>query len=166
MICNFRSIFARIISTCGYIGFSKVAPGTVASFFTSILIYFSIEYIGDWFAILLFLFSISIGWYATIVYLNETKKSDPQEVVIDEFAGQSIAILLSKSILDYLGFFDSKKMLLLITLSFILFRIFDITKIFPVSYFDKMDNAFGVMMDDVVAGFMASFIVVIMMIFI
>ena len=37
-----------------------------------------------------------------MIYLNDTKKSDPKEVVIDEFAGQSLTILLVKYCLDYL----------------------------------------------------------------
>ena len=45
--------------------------------------------------------------------------------------------------------------LLNFTLSFALFRFFDITKIFPVSYFDNLKGAFGVMSDDVVAAIMA-----------
>ena len=79
------------------------------------------------------------------------KRQDPKEVVIDEFIGQSIPICLyevahegSKSTNDILTFYF---------IMFILFRIFDITKPYPVSYYDKnFKNSFGVIMDDVCAG--------------
>ena len=160
MIDNVKSSFAKIIATCGYIGFSKVAPGTVASFATAILIYLSIYYVGDWLALLLFIFSISLGWWSTVIYLDDTKKSDPKEVVIDEFAGQSLTILLVKYCLDYFHLSNNVTLLFITSLSFAFFRLFDITKIFPISYFDNIDNAFGVMMDDIVAGLMAALVVI------
>ncbi len=67
--------------------------------------------------------------------------SDPKEIVIDEFIGQSIPLIICGN-----NFF-------LIILSFLLFRLFDITKPWPANYFDlKIKNATGVIMDDVIAG--------------
>ena len=160
MMDNFKSPFAKIVATCGYIGFSKVAPGTVASLVTAILIYLSIHFVGDWLALLLSIFSISIGWWSTVIYLDDTKKSDPNEVVIDEFAGQSLTILLAKYYLDYLNLSSNITLLFITSLSFVFFRFFDITKIFPISYFDNIDNAFGVMMDDIIAGVVAALVVI------
>jgi phosphatidylglycerophosphatase A len=166
MIYNFKSPFAKIIATCGYIGFSKIASGTVASFITAILIYISIHYVSDWLALLLFIFSISIGWWSTIIYLDDTKKSDPKEVVIDEFAGQSLTILLVKYCLDYLHLSSNVTLLFITSLSFVFFRLFDITKIFPISYFDNIDNAFGAIMDDIIAGLMAALVVISVCVFV
>ena len=74
--------------------------------------------------------------------------SDPKEIVIDEFIGQSIPLLLCEN-----NFF-------LIILSFLLFRLFDISKPWPAIYFDlKIKNATGVLMDDIIAG-LYSFLVV------
>jgi phosphatidylglycerophosphatase A len=62
-------------------------------------------------------------------------------LAIDEFIGQSIPLLICEN-----NFF-------LIILSLLLFRLFDITKPWPASYFDfKIKNATGVIMDDVIAG--------------
>jgi len=67
---------------------------------------------------------------------------DPKEIVIDEFLGQSIPLLLCG------------KEIFLILLSFLIFRAFDILKPWPCNYFDqKHKNAFGVILDDVIAGF-------------
>ena len=124
MMDNFKSPFAKIVATCGYIGFSKVAPGTVASLVTAILIYLSIHFVGDWLALLLSIFSISIGWWSTVIYLDDTKKSDPNEVVIDEFAGQSLTILLAKYYLDYLNLSSNITLLFITSLSFVFFSFF------------------------------------------
>jgi phosphatidylglycerophosphatase A len=72
--------------------------------------------------------------------------------VIDEFAGQMLTILASYFFVHYTGGYFLEKITLL---SFIFFRLFDITKFFPVSYFDNIENAFGVMMDDIMAGVLA-----------
>jgi phosphatidylglycerophosphatase A len=149
----------KIISTLGLIGFSKIAPGTVASLATSVFSYFILKYFNIYFAIFFFILSITFGFYSTHKYLVEKKISDPKEVVIDEFAGQILAIIISYFFVKNI---DNKNLLIIICVNFLLFRLFDITKIFPVSYFDNIDNAFGVMFDDIVAGIMAamSFVII------
>ena len=84
--------------------------------------------------------------------IKDIENKDPKEVIIDEFVGQSIPIYLyeishgtEKSAVEAIIFYG---------VCFILFRFFDIAKPFPVSYFDKnFKNSFGVIMDDVCAGF-------------
>jgi phosphatidylglycerophosphatase A len=81
-----------------------------------------------------------------VYFLDKTLKksftsSDPKEIVIDEFIGQSIPLIICEN-----NFF-------LIILSFFLFRLFDITKPWPANYFDQnVKNSIGVIMDDVIAG--------------
>ena len=77
---------------------------------------------------------------------NETEK-DPSFVIIDEFMGQLLVFS-----------FLPKDMFTPITLifGFLFFRLFDILKPWPASFFDrKVHTGFGVMMDDFVAGFYA-----------
>ena len=86
----------------------------------------------------------------------ETKKKDfknknlidPQFIVIDEWVGMCIL------------FFDSRNFFSLnyLIISFILFRILDGFKPFPIKYFEKLPGSFGIIMDDIVAGLMALFI--------
>ena len=74
-------------------------------------------------------------------------KKDRSEIIIDEIIGQQIPIIL----------FEMS--LLNIFLSFILFRFFDILKIYPANYLDKnYSNSIGIIGDDIIAGFQASFI--------
>ncbi|MCY7360533.1 MAG: phosphatidylglycerophosphatase A, partial [Ignavibacteria bacterium] len=79
---------------------------------------------------------------------------DPSVVVIDEVVGMWITML----IFNLLTSFENVSLINLIIL-FLAFRFFDIVKIQPAKYFDKMENAFGIMMDDVIAGIYAGFTV-------
>ena len=96
---------------------------------------------------------IYIIFFYSIFFLNKSLKqsfssSDPKEIVIDEFIGQSIPLILCEN-----NFF-------LIILSFLLFRLFDITKPWPASYFDlKVKSANGVLMDDIIAGLYTFFLI-------
>ena len=72
-------------------------------------------------------------------------------MVIDEFIGQSIPICLYEVAHNMPK--ETDQVLKFYFITFVLFRIFDIAKPFPVSYYDKnFKNSFGVIMDDVCAG--------------
>ena len=89
---------------------------------------------------------------------------DPKEVVIDEFIGQSIPICLYE--VAHGGAKETNEVLTFYFIMFILFRIFDITKPYPVSYYDKnFKNSFGVIMDDVCAGLYVVAVLVLYMVF-
>ena len=71
--------------------------------------------------------------------------------LIDEFIGQSIPICLYE--IAHEGTKETSQILTFYFIMFILFRLFDIAKPYPVSYYDKnFKNSFGVIMDDVCAG--------------
>ena len=134
------------------IGNSKYAPGTIASFITCIIyIWFYVLQVNIFFLILavtiLFIFSV----FAIDNSKNLFSEIDAKEIVIDEFIGQSIPILTIYSLIEKNNFIY---FILYTLISFILFRIFDILKPFPINTIDqKMKNGFGVILDDVVAGF-------------
>jgi len=140
-----------LIITMFGIGNSKYAPGTVASFVTCwiyICFYnfqFNINFlIGG--VILIFLFSV----YSIDSFKNSFSKIDAKEIVIDEFIGQSIPIL---TIYNFLEKNNLNHFVLYTFTSFILFRIFDIWKPYPINIIDeRMKNGFGVILDDVIAG--------------
>ena len=96
-----------------------------------------------------------LGWWATKLQTQNSDDHDPSEIVIDEVVGQWLAILP----LSYLFEIASKNAFLLpfpgVITAFILFRLFDIWKPWPVSWADNMDTPLGVMLDDVIAGIMA-----------
>jgi len=141
-----------LILTMMGIGNSKYAPGTIASFITCIIyIWFYVLQVNIFFLILavtiLFIFSV----FAIDNSKNLFSEIDAKEIVIDEFIGQSIPILTNYSLIEKNNFIY---FILYTLISFILFRIFDILKPFPINTIDqKMKNGFGVILDDVVAGF-------------
>ncbi len=92
-----------------------------------------------------------ISLYAVNVFIKDLDNKDPKEVVVDEFIGQSIPICLYE--IAHEGTKETGHVLTFYFIMFVLFRIFDITKPYPVSYYDKnFKNSFGVIMDDICAG--------------
>ena len=130
------------------IGFLPIS-GTIGSLIAIFVYFIFYNYLN----LLSFIVFIILIFFYSIFFLDKTIKgsfstSDPKEIVIDEFIGQSIPLLLCEK-----NFF-------LIILSFLLFRLFDITKPWPASYFDlKVKNANGVLMDDIIAGLYTFFFI-------
>ena len=104
-------------------------------------------------SILICLIIISIfSFSAVAIYIKDNENKDPKEIIIDEFIGQSIPIYLYE--ISHGTEKTSDEAIIFYGICFVLFRFFDILKPFPVSYFDKnFKNSFGVIMDDVCAGF-------------
>ena len=135
------------------IGKIKKIPGSFASLATTIFLFFLFHILNISLNIVLIcviiIFFISL--YAVNIFIKDLDNKDPKEVVIDEFIGQSIPICLYE--IAHEGTKATDQVLTYYFIMFILFRIFDITKPFPVSYYDKnFKNSFGVIMDDVCAG--------------
>ena len=135
------------------IGKIKKIPGSIASLVTTLFLFFLFHFLNVSPNIILIsviiIFLISI--YAVNIFIKDLDNKDPKEIVIDEFIGQSIPICLYEITHE-----RSKETNLVLTfyfIMFVLFRIFDIVKPYPVSYYDKnFKNSFGVIMDDVCAG--------------
>ncbi len=135
------------------IGKLKKIPGSYASLVTTIFLFFlfhifnlspNLILIG-----ILIIFFLSI--YTVNIFIKNLDNKDPKEVVIDEFIGQSIPICMYE--IAHEGTKEINQVLTFYFIIFILFRIFDIVKPYPVSYYDKnFKNSFGVIMDDVCAG--------------
>jgi phosphatidylglycerophosphatase A len=87
--------------------------------------------------------SIASGVPAATIAARESGGHDPQFVVVDEVAGQWIALLGSPADIRH-G-----------VIAFILFRLFDITKPFPVRQLEKLPEGWGIIFDDVAAGLYA-----------
>jgi len=138
----------KFISTGLYIGYSKIAPGTLGSITVIILLHIISSIFHFNIDILKYIFFVTvllIGSYSVKKIIGDTI-SDPSYIVIDEWAGQLFTLLfvpvtLSASIG---GFF--------------LFRLFDITKLWPINKAEKLHGYKGVMADDLVAGLIAGII--------
>ena len=102
--------------------------------------------------VLIFLIVIFfISLYAVNIFIKDLENKDPKEVVIDEFIGQSIPICLYE--IAHEGIKETNVILTYYFVMFVVFRIFDIIKPFPASYYEKnFKSSLGVIMDDVCAG--------------
>lgn len=146
---------SKFIATFFYVGYLKPAPGTWGSL-AALPAAYAIAQIGSW-PLLLIMSAIAYfaGLWATKVETAGKPNHDPSEIVIDEVAGQWIALLPV-----VYGAAHTQTSLLALwpgwVAAFVLFRLFDITKPGPVGWADKRDDAVGVMLDDVIAGIFAA----------
>ena len=135
-----------IFPTLFGIGYSPIVPGTIGSIFSVIFLYFLIKFVSFSFLIIIFLIIFFTSLILIEKYSNLLKNHDSPTIVLDEFLGIFLIILFY----DYLKFSNDFIMFLLIL---ILFRFFDILKIFPINWVDKnIKNSFGVVLDDLLAG--------------
>ena len=88
-------------------------------------------------------FALILGIPAATIVARESGRKDPQFVVIDEVAGQAIALLFTP--------FDFRHA----PIALILFRLFDITKPFPIRRLENLPEGWGIVFDDVAAGLYA-----------
>ena len=135
------------------IGKLKKIPGSYASLATTIFLFllFHILKLSPNTVLVGVIIIFLISLYAVNIFTQDLENKDPKEVVIDEFIGQSIPICLYE--IAHEGSRETSQVLTFYFIMFILFRIFDITKPYPVSYYDKnFKNSFGVIMDDICAG--------------
>jgi len=135
------------------IGKIKKIPGSFASLVATLFLFFlfNILNVSPNIILILIILIFFISLYSVNIFIKDLDNKDPKEVVIDEFIGQSIPICLYE--IAHEGTKETNEVLTFYFIMFILFRVFDIAKPYPVSYYDKnFKNSFGVIMDDVVAG--------------
>ena len=168
MIKSLNTLFVTMFG----LGRIPIIPGTFGSLATVILLYiffhiFNLSSILIFiFIIIIFLFLMIIFFFSFItvaIHIRDNTNKDPKEVVIDEFIGQSIPIYMYE--IAHGTEKSSDEAIIFYSVCFILFRLFDIVKPFPVNFFDrKFKNSFGVIMDDVCAGLYVVAILVLYMI--
>lgn len=152
---------ARLIATVCGVGYLRPAPGTWGSL-VALPLGWLMHVIGGFPLLLLAIAATYLkGLWATRLMTRDSDDHDPSEIVIDEVAGQMIALLpLSYSAwtmeIDILRLWPGW------IAAFLLFRLFDITKPWLVGWADRRGDAMGVMLDDVIAGIFAAIGVVIL----
>ena len=159
MINKFNLLFITFFN----IGKIKSAPGTVASLITCLLFLLFLNLFN---IIILFFCTLLIALYSFIAINNSFDyfdSSDPQEIVIDEVVGQMLPLL---AIPIYETLYNAPEEYYCIA-AFILFRLFDIWKPFPINYIDiNTEGSLGIMLDDILAGIYTIIILIIIFFFI
>lgn len=145
----------HLIATFGGVGHIRPAPGTWGSL-AALPLFLVLHLIGGFpLALIATVAAYFAGLWATGEYTLTLSDHDPSEVVIDEVAGQFVALLP-------LSFVAWDKGIFVLALwpgwiaAFALFRLFDITKPGPVGWADRRNDATGVMLDDIIAGGLAA----------
>ena len=145
---------AKFFASVIFIGKFPLAPGTFASLIANLSLYLILLYHNqasiDLRLLMAFLvpFLFFAGVFTSSIITKEINDKDPSSIVIDEWVGQWIPFIFL-----HLNFQN-------LVLSFIFFRIFDISKILFIKKFESFSGGWGVMLDDVLAGFYALVLVI------
>lgn len=146
-------IAAKIIASFFGVGYFPVAPGTLTSFIV-VLIYKLFLHKMDWpIHLLIFFFLFFIGTFTSSIFSSALKSKDPRKIVIDEAAGQ------------YLALFQLSSSWFPLLLCFFLFRLFDIIKPFPIKKVETFPKGWGIMLDDLVAALYAGILIYVFYLF-
>jgi phosphatidylglycerophosphatase A len=140
--------FSTRLATCFGIGWIPIAPGTFAS--AAALPCGWLLVLLGWKAVLIGAgLATALGIWACGAHARKVHRYDPSECVLDEVAGQwftLIPIALTGRGSDWRPY----------AMAFLLFRLFDVLKPWPISAAERLPGGFGVMMDDLLAGFAAA----------
>ncbi|TRD15719.1 phosphatidylglycerophosphatase A family protein [Palleronia caenipelagi] len=154
-------ILSRAVATFGYVGLLRPAPGTWGSL-AALPVFWLLHALGGPVLVLLAIALVTgIGLWSIRLEGARTGVKDASEIVIDEVAGQWIALLPVS-----LGAAHVSMEITALwpgwIAAFVLFRAFDIRKPGPVGWADRRPGALGVMLDDLIAGVFAGIGVVIL----
>ena len=151
----------RLLLSCFGLGRLPIAPGTWGSLPPTIV--FALLYqlctsaviTSVVMAVLALVASVICIKFAPVV-IASTGKTDPREVVADEFAGQAVTFLA-------IPFLDAKiastgQIWATALLGFVLFRLFDIIKPWPIRKLEKLPKGWGILCDDLLAAVYASIV--------
>jgi len=142
---------SKIIATFFGVGYFPFAPGTLTSLIVVLLYKFYLHSLSWPFYLLLLFLLFLVGIFTSTKYSLEIKKHDPRRIVIDEAFGQLL-------VLFRIGESWGTGWLPLLS-CFLLFRIFDIIKPFPIKKVETLPEGWGIVMDDLVAAVYAGVII-------
>jgi len=126
-------------------GLSKKAPGTLGTL-VGIPIYLLISSYSFSIQMMMALLFTIVGIFICNQTAQALKVKDPSAIVWDEISAFFLMLVIAHPLLNPLKIFEL----------FVLFRIFDIWKPFPINYLDKhLGGGLGIMLDDYVAAFFA-----------
>lgn len=154
----------HLITTVFYAGHLRPAPGTWGSL-AALPLAWGLHALGGFWMFFAATFAVTaLGYWATQIETADSDNKDPSEIVIDEVAGQWVAlwpVSLGAIVFEVpvLSLWPG------ILTAFLAFRAFDILKPGPVGWADRQPGAFGVMADDVIAGWLAAMVVAVLAVF-
>ncbi len=144
---------AEVIATSFYAGYAPKAPGTAGALAGVLLVYLlhRFAYFTSYHMAVFVLVVLWPAIWASNELIRQLKQKDPQIIVVDEVLGQMLAVLGAS--LDSPWTYGA---------AFALFRLFDIWKPFPIWALEKIPGGAGVLLDDLMAGLYAAFVLFIL----
>ena len=140
-------IMKNICTVFGLGNFTKM-PGSLGSVAGVFLGFILLSFFPIQVVLVFFIILSALSLYAIKIYQKQVGKSDKSEIIIDEVLGQILVLMFIE--LEFLQFFCA----------FLLFRFFDILKIFPANIIDKKySNHYGVICDDIIAAIQALIVI-------
>lgn len=158
---NYLYQLARLAASGLGSGFAARAPGTCGTAACLLLWWLLTLFLGGMpsftTALLMACAAWSIGHAAILISADEgvMEGYDPQWIVVDEWAGMLFAML---GYIPFAGWLGAGFQAVEYLIPFVLFRLFDITKLGPVGWAEKLPGAWGIMTDDVIAGILAALV--------
>ncbi|HTT85712.1 MAG TPA: phosphatidylglycerophosphatase A [Rhizomicrobium sp.] len=141
---------AAAIATLAGLGRVRPVPGTIASLVTAVAAFGIAAAGGRVLVLLAGIAAMAVGGWAAEHYARECARRDPSECVIDEVAGQFLACAFApRTVLGY-------------ALAFLLFRLLDIFKPWPIYLAERLHGGLGIVADDVAAGVIAGLVIILL----
>ena len=150
---------ARAVATFGGLGDRLPAPGTSVGSLPPALLWLglcaalptnplrvALSAVG------LVLFAVA-GIWSSEIEAERRKEADPRPIVVDEAAGQWLTFLVA---LPFLPFLTTDQLAIFAAAGFLLFRFFDVVKVWPIKVFEKFPGGVGIVADDLAAGYFAA----------
>ena len=150
---------ARIVATFGGLGARLPAPGTTVGSLPPALLWFGfcvalpatvtrIAFTAAGMVVL-----AVVGVWSAEIEARRLARNDPREIVVDEAAGQWLTYLVA---LPFVPLLTTAQLALFATVGFLLFRFFDVVKVWPISACEKLEGGIGIVADDLAAGYFAA----------
>lgn len=131
------------IGTLGRCGFCRIMPGTVGAFLGTIFSYIAFNLFRSSMLYIITFILVLFAIYVCSVAEKTIGTKDPSCVIFDEFIAMPIC---------FLSVFERYNSIWLLTVGFVIFRIFDIFKPFGIKKLEKLNGGLGIVLDDVIAA--------------
>ena len=150
----------KYLATLFFLGNMSNMPGTLGSLVGLVIGVIIVSFLSVVsFALILVLIFI-LSYFSIVAYTRKPDETghDPKEVIIDEVLGQLVSMAPLMFFVE-----NTRELLIYVSISFFLFRFFDILKPWPIYIFDRIKTPLAVILDDIAAGILASLVLLVIL---
>lgn len=154
----------RLVASCFGLGWLPLVPGTWGSLPPAIIFGLMCQFSAStlWVSVVMAVLAVA-GSIVCVEFgpavIAATGQADPREVVADELAGQALTFLAILFVA--VGTLSARQIWLTTAIGFVLFRVFDVAKPWPINGLQKLPQGWGILADDLMAGVYAAIVLLI-----